>query len=113
MPEVLVAKLNDVLDLERQALLSADFDALGPLLDQKQGLLTQLERVAPRRSELKRIAGSMADNQSILAAAIKGVAAAGERLEALQNVQNSLSVYDHSGRVELIQKHQHALEKKA
>lgn len=106
-------KLDHVLDLERRALISADFDPLGGLLAQKEILLGQVGAGRPTLDQLRRTQAKMADNQALLAAAIKGVAAAGERLEALQNVQKTLSVYDDSGRVEFVQMRTHSLEKKA
>jgi len=102
-----------VLDLERQALIAADFDPLGGFLQQKEKLLGQLAATRPSPDLLRPIRRKMDANQALLAAAIKGVAAAGERLEALHSVQKGLSVYDDSGRVELAQRHKHSLEKKA
>ncbi len=93
--------------------MSADFETLGGLVQQKEDLLGQLARLHATPDMLRPIRQKMSENQILLGAAIKGVAAAGERLRALQNVQNSLSIYDHSGRVELAQKHQRNLEKKA
>ncbi len=113
MPDSVITQLHRALDLERQALISADFARLGGLLQQKQDLLEQLQKSPPGQAELRPIRQKMDQNQTLLSAAIKGVAAAGDRLQALYNVQNNLSVYDHSGRVELIQKHTHHLEKKA
>lgn len=113
MSSALIKQLDHVLDLERQALMSADFAPMGDLLQQKEKILEGLTRSSPSSQMLRPLRTKMDENQSLLAAAIKGVAAAGERLQALQNVQSSLSVYDASGRVELAQKHQRNLEKKA
>jgi len=106
-------QLHHVLDLEKQALISADFDPLGDLLQQKEKLLGQLVTFGSSPALLRPIRAKMDENQALLAAAIKGVAAAGERLEALHNVQKTLSVYDDSGRVELVQQRKHNLEMKA
>ena len=76
-------------------------------------MLDQLAISRPSTRLLRPVREKMIDNQALLAAAIKGVAAAGERLEALHNVQKGLSVYDDSGRVELVRQHSHILEKKA
>jgi len=109
----MITQLHRALDLERQALISADFETLGRLLQQKEHLLGQLAKSKPAHAVLRPIRQKMDENQTLLGAAIKGVAAACDRLQALQNVQNNLSIYDHSGRVELVQKHPHNLEKKA
>ena len=113
MLEPVIAKLHQVLDQEKQALIAADFDPLADLLQQKEQLLTYLTQSDTEKALLRPIRKKMDENQSLLAAAIKGVAAAGERLQALNNVQKSLSVYDPSGRVELVRKHRNNLEKKA
>ncbi len=93
--------------------MSAEFEPLGGLLQQKEDLITQLSRMTVATKLMRPIRAKMDENQALLAAAIKGVAAAGERLAAMQNVQNRLSIYDPSGRRDLVQNHQHSLEKKA
>lgn len=108
-----LVQLHHALDLERQALISADFDPLGDLLQKKEKLLSQLATARLSADQLRPIRAKMHENQALLAAAIKGVAAAGERLDALHNVQKTLSVYDDTGRVELVHQHRHSLEKKA
>lgn len=113
MPDQPIIQFHQLLDLEKKALISADFEQLGGFLQQKEDLLGQLARAKPARHLLRPIRAKMDENQSLLAAAIKGVAAAGERLEALRNVQNGLRVYDPSGRVDFVQTHRHSLEKKA
>ncbi|EBA13825.1 hypothetical protein RCCS2_08049 [Roseobacter sp. CCS2] len=113
MPESPLSKLHHVLDLEKQALMGANFEPLAQLLQQKEELLTQLAPMKPAKDVLRGVKQKMDENQTLLGAAIKGVAAAGERLEALNNVQKTLSVYDPSGRVELVSKHSNHLEKKA
>ena len=93
--------------------MSAEFEPLGGLLQQKEDLITQLSRMTVATKLMRPIRAKMDENQALLAAAIKGVAAAGERLAAMQNVQNRLSIYDPSGRRDLVQNHKHNLEKKA
>ncbi len=113
MPDRLVTQLDQVLDLEKQALISANFDPLGDLLQQKEMLLAQLAAAKPAADALRPARRKMDENQALLAAAIKGVAAAGERLEALNSVQKGLRVYDPNGRVDLAPQHNKSLEKKA
>ncbi len=113
MPDPLIAEFHKVLNAERQALISAQFDLLPGFYTQKEGFLTRLVQSNPHKAELRLIKASMDENQALLAAAMKGVAAARERLEALHNVQNGLSVYTDEGRVELAQRRMRTLEKKA
>lgn len=93
--------------------MTSEFAPLADLVMKKEWLLEQLTLSRPATEVLRPVRAKMAENQTLLAAAIKGVAAAGERLEALQQVQNNLTVYDQSGRVDLVQKRQRSLEKKA
>jgi flagellar biosynthesis/type III secretory pathway chaperone len=108
-----ITQLHQVLDQERQALISADFEALAAFVSQKEDLLAQLDKTIPAKEVLRPIRQKMDENLALLAAAIKGVAAAGERLAALQNVKNGLSVYDNAGRLAHVRTHNPALEKKA
>jgi flagellar biosynthesis/type III secretory pathway chaperone len=113
LSNTIIAELHNVLISERQALISAKFDVLPVLLSRKENCLARLANLDPNKVALRMVKDSMDENQALLAAAIKGVAAAGERLEALQKVQNGLSVYTDEGRVELAQRHTRTLEKKA
>jgi flagellar biosynthesis/type III secretory pathway chaperone len=113
MPDALIAKLEHVLAQEKLALLSAEFDALDRLAPDKAALISRLASIQPDKMALQNIAAKLDENQTLLAAAIKGVTAARERLEALHHVQKTLSVYDHSGRIEFVPNRRPALEKKA
>ena len=113
MRESVITQLHQILDQERNALITADFSMLGSFVSQKEDLLLQMEEDSPSRNVLRPIRQKMDENLTLLAAAIKGVAAAGERLSDLQNVKTGLSVYDHAGRLELVRTHNPALEKKA
>jgi flagellar biosynthesis/type III secretory pathway chaperone len=111
--ESAITQLHQILDQERRALVTADFDGLASYVSQKEQLLLQMEETSPPRDVLRPIRQKMDENLTLLAAAIKGVTAAGERLADLQNVKAGLSVYDHAGRLELVRTHNPALEKKA
>jgi len=93
--------------------MSAKFDLLPAFYTKKEGLLARLALSKPNKDDLKLIKAGMDENQALLSAAIKGVATANERLQALHDVQNSLSVYTGEGRVELAPRRSHTLEKKA
>lgn len=113
MPDAMIAKLEAVLTKEKAALLSGDFSAIDRLAPDKKSLFSKLAAHQPDASALQRIAAQLNENQKHFAAAIEGVASARARLLALQHVQETLSVYDHSGRVDLVQNHHPAVEKKA
>ncbi|WP_342069169.1 hypothetical protein [Yoonia algicola] len=113
MPNTVITQLHQILDQERQALLSANFEALAAFVSRKEDLLAQLDQTTPAKQVLRPIRQKMDENLALLAAAIKGVAAAGARLSALQNVKNGMSIYDNAGRLEHVRTHNSAVEKKA
>lgn len=113
MLNTVITQLHQLLDLEREALIAADFEALATFVQQKEDLLAQLEKTIPAKDILRPVRQKMDENLALMAAVIKGVAAAGERLAALQNVKSGLSVYDNAGRLEHVRTHNPALEKKA
>jgi len=113
MPDTVFAKLGLVLEQEKLALLSGDFTVLDSLAPEKAALFSRLELLHPDATSLLKITAKLDENQTLLAAAIKGVASARDRLDALSHVQKTLSVYDHSGRVEFVPNRRPALEKKA
>ena len=113
MPNAVIAKLGLLLEQEKLALLSGDFAVLDRIAPEKAALFSSLESLHPDAVLLLRITAKLDENQMLLAAAIKGVASARDRLDALSHVQKTLSVYDHSGRVEFVPNRRPALEKKA
>lgn len=113
MPEIVITRLHTLLDQERAALMAADFDSLATFVSDKENLLSQLGKARPTKDVLRPIRQKMDENLALLAAAIKGVAAAGERLASLQTVKSGLSVYDGSGRLAHVRTQHPTLEKKA
>lgn len=113
MPDTVFAKLGLVLEQEKLALLSGDFTVLDSLAPEKAALFSRLELLHSDAASLLKITEKLDENQTLLVAAIKGVASARDRLDALSHVQKTLSVYDHSGRVEFVPNRRPALEKKA
>lgn len=97
----LLRTLEDVVALEREALLSADHAAigtLGPKLEmlsqQILPLLSSLDRPA-----LNRLSRSMRDLRRLSLASLSGITAARARLDALAGRGTELSTYDMRGRL--------------
>ena len=108
-----ISKLNDVLAREREALLSADYSALAPLAAIKEKLLQDMIILPPPSKELAGLKAKMQTNLELTSAALRGVAAAQERLTALETVRDGLTTYDQSGKVALVPRNKRSLEKKA
>ncbi|WP_458791919.1 flagellar protein FlgN [Yoonia sp. MH D7] len=92
-------KLIELLELERAAIISADFDKIDLLASSKQALFGRLLAQTKDKKSLIEIHTALLRNQSLFQSAIDGVSAARTRLGALREVRDNLRVYDQSGRM--------------
>jgi len=106
-------RLSEVLAIERTALLSADFPALAPLATMKEQLLQDLLQSPPANGELTDLRSKMQRNLDLTSAALRGVAAAQERISALETVRDKLTTYDQNGNVALVSQRRRTIERKA
>ena len=113
MPDPICQSILKLLADERAAIKDAQFAKLEGLLSQKERLFAALPSSTPTPSELKEIKQRLDTNQSLLNAAITGVADAQVRIAALRNVREGLSVYDQSGQIAQVQTRRKGFEKKA
>jgi flagellar biosynthesis/type III secretory pathway chaperone len=93
-------RISDLLALlaaENAAIISARYTVLDDLAARKLHLFSDLPKAGPTRDELRQISMLLQKNESLLAAAIKGFAAARDRITALRAVREGLQVYDQSG----------------
>lgn len=97
MRDDVISDLAALLDRENAAIIAGDYATLDALAARKQLLFDTLTGIAFAEPDLRVISGKLARNQSLLAAAIKGIAAARSRLAALRAVRDGLQVYDQSG----------------
>lgn len=92
-------KLIQLLEQERAAIASADFDKVDSIAATKQALFDQSLSLVQDDRTLAEIHAALMRNQVLFQAAIDGVAAARVRIEALREVRDNLRVYDKSGRI--------------
>lgn len=92
-PEPL-SDLADLLEEERRAIRSGDWGALGALARRKEVGLASFADDAPA---LALLAGGLARNQALLAAALDGVREVGRRRAALASSRAGLVTYDARG----------------
>ncbi|MDP1669190.1 hypothetical protein [Phaeovulum sp.] len=88
--------LERLFDVERHAICSGTFTALGQLAETKEQLITALAD-APAEA-LNRLRTRAQTNQRLLAAAQKGVRAAQARLAMITRASRSLNSYDARGK---------------
>jgi flagellar biosynthesis/type III secretory pathway chaperone len=113
MPSETAKELIQLLDKERLALNTGAFDDLDQLSGAKTILFENLTRADSSAADLALIKHKVSENQKLLAAAIRGVSAARERLAALENVRGGLAVYDRDGQLAKVPTSKPALQKKA
>lgn len=90
-----------LLEEERRVLLAGDFAALADLGDRKERLLAIAESsTRPDAPGLAALRSAAEANRLLLAAALRGVRAARERLDTARSGGPALSTYDASGRAE-------------
>ena len=97
MRDNIVQDLRQLLDAENAAIINGDFHVLDSLAADKSALFQRLHDADIRQTDLRRIARDIQKNQTLLGAAITGVAAARARILALRDVRHGLQVYDHTG----------------
>jgi len=113
MPHNAQTQLFTILDEERCALLHAQYDQLPAIAESKRRCLERLSRTSPTKDTLRSLKARIAENQQLITAALRGVAAGRERIAALENVRDVLTTYDPSGKMSLLPTNQKTVEKKA
>ncbi len=113
MHNKLTTALHILLDKEQSALLSADYETLPILQGDKERLIAMLSSIPQEHQTLLAIKSKIERNQALLRGAIDGIAAAQLRISELEKVQQNLSVYDPSGKIEIAQYRVGIIEKKA
>ncbi len=106
-------ELIHLLEKERLALHVGAFEELDQLAGAKTSLFESQTRGGSSATDLALIRNKLSENQTLLAAAIRGVTAARERLAALDNVRDGLAVYDQKGQLAKVPTTKPALQKKA
>lgn len=115
MDDEILRQLDEILGMEREALLAGNLDALHPLLEQKESILTTLQTTkTDDESGLKYLQNKMLHNQKMLEGALQGIRSITERLATVKRVRETLETYDlHGQRTEMKVARTAKLEKRA
>ncbi len=90
--------LDELLEAERQALLSGNLEKIGRLVDRKEALIDELSLVDLSGAvEVKRVSASLRRNQDLLDHALAGIRDVARRLAAMRQVRRNLDTYDANG----------------
>ena len=114
VPENIVARLDALVDEEREVLMAGDLQRLAPLLAEKQALIDQLNATDAAAAGLDALKAKVARNQAMLDGAMQGIRAVTARMSALRKIRQSLETYDETGRRRTIRGDgQHSVERRA
>lgn len=94
-----VTAMRTILGQERSALMTGDYGRLTDFAAEKDRLLPLIAAAQPSRTALHDLQRAMTTNQTLGAAALRGVRTAKARLGALAQVETTLTTYDRDGRI--------------
>ncbi|WP_299664371.1 flagellar biosynthesis protein FlgN [uncultured Ruegeria sp.] len=98
MDESPIRALEDLLDLERVALVEGELGELNRLVPEKESLIDALNELSVMNSgDLVRVQQKVARNQALLSSAAEGIRAVAERMSELRRVRQEFSTYDATG----------------
>jgi len=111
----LIKSLEEVLDLERTALVDGDLDRLNHMAPEKEKLIGAINELRVFDSdELIRIQKKVERNQALLNSAAEGIRAVASRMAELRRVRQEFSTYGADGQRNGFAVRSHAkLEKRA
>jgi hypothetical protein len=94
----LIDALDDILDEEREALLSGDLEKIGRLVERKETLIDRLNQIETAEAvALRDLQKKMHRNQGLLDGALEGIRTVASRLSLLRRVRLTLETYDSTG----------------
>ena len=96
IPSVVDA-LDDLLDRERQAILSGNLDGLARLLGEKTRLMERLSGSTTDITRIERLRVKADRNQELLQAVARGIKSVSRRIEAMRKPADALRTYDKGG----------------
>lgn len=105
--------LEEFLDKERRAILGGLLKDMSRIAKEKERLLDKENFRTPDRKTLDRIRRKVERNQTLLAAAIRGIRTVSIRMETLRNGPGELNTYDKTGQRKTLGGQQRNLQRRA
>jgi len=94
----LIDRLDDLLEMERRALLAGDLEEIGALLERKEQLIDSINALEiesdPDFAELR---NKLVRNHELLDGALAGIRAVAARMVTIRRARQSLETYDEYG----------------
>lgn len=98
MPNDLIKALEEVLDLERAALVEGDLERLDHMSPEKEKLIGAINEMQVLDSaDLIAVQKKLERNQALLTSAADGIRAVAERMSELRRVRQEFTTYDAAG----------------
>lgn len=97
-PNTLIRKLDDLLEIERAALLDGDLEKLGGIVEEKEALIDELNRAEFDDAEpLVPMNEKIMRNQALLEQALSGIRSVAKKLSEMRQARKSFDTYNHLG----------------
>lgn len=98
--EEIVGSLDDVLELERAALLKGDVDKINRLADRKEDLMSKIGALQDvPESLLTPLKAKLHRNRDLIEHALEGIRAAADRMNDMKRARDGLQTYDRNGKL--------------
>ncbi len=111
--QAIIQQIEDLLERERDALLSGDLEAIGEFANEKDGLIDSLNKFKDR-ADLGVLQEQVRRNQALLDGALEGIRKVSARISEFRKVRKTLETYDAGGRKRTINGEvAHQVEKRA
>ena len=100
----LIRSLDALLDVERQALLDGNLQALSDIVDEKERLIESLNNIEMRsEAEVAPINDKVERNQALLEQALSGIRSVARKLADIRQARKTFDTYDRQGQKNRIQ----------
>ncbi|WP_419738437.1 flagellar biosynthesis protein FlgN [Ruegeria sp.] len=97
-PNLLIKSLEEVLDLERSALVDGDLERLNHMVPEKEKLIGAINDLQVlSNDDLLRVHKKVERNQALLNSAAEGIRAVASRMAELRRVRQEFSTYGADG----------------
>ncbi len=96
-------RLDALLEIEREALLKGDLQAISALVDEKESLIDALNAMTDSvPTDLKALQAKVTRNQALLDGALQGIRNVAARMAAFRRMRRSMETYDEFGHKQTI-----------
>lgn len=94
----LINELDEILDLERSALVRGELKEIDAMLSRKEAAIEKLNALGDlERDVLTQVQSKVSRNQELLNSAMEGIRSVAQRMSELRRVRKGLDVYDRTG----------------